>query len=42
MSHGMDFEKNLKKTEDAVHEIRRIYTAISDADNPECEWDTTG
>ena len=29
---GMAFEENLKKAEDAVREIRRIYTAISGAD----------
>lgn len=39
---GMAFEENLKKAEDAVREVRRIYTAISDADSPEFERNTTG
>ena len=39
---GKDFEENLKKAEDAVREIGRIYTAISNADDPEFERDTTG
>ena len=39
---GNVFEENLKKAEDAVREVRRIYTAISDADGPEFERDTTG
>ena len=39
---GAAFEKNLKKAEDAVREARRIYTAISDADSPEFERNTTG
>ena len=39
---GTAFEENLKKAEDAVREVRRIYTAISDADSPEFERNTTG
>ena len=39
---GKAFEENLKKAEDAVREIRRIYTAVSDADGPEFERETTG
>ena len=38
---GVNFEENLKKAEDAVREVRRIYTAISDADGPEFKQDTT-
>ena len=38
---GMDFEENLKKAEDAVREVRRLYTAISDADGLEFKRDTT-
>ena len=36
------FEENLKKAEDAVREVRRIYTTISDTDGPEFKGDTTG
>lgn len=32
---GMEFETNLKKVEDALQEVRRIYAAIGDARVPE-------
>ena len=38
---GASFEENLKMAEDAVREVRRIYTAISDADGLEFKRDTT-
>ena len=38
---GTVFEENLKKAEDAVREVRRVYMAISDADNPEFERNST-
>ena len=42
LSTFMAFEENLKKAEDAVREVRRLYTAINNTDGPKLERSTTG